>query len=233
MNIVFIAAVCILVFGMLNGLRKGLIRTVFSTFIIFAALAIAAYGSSYAAKFLKTTPLYNTVHTQIEGVINNEIQAGTDEVTGQIDAINNLPFPESIKKGLIENNNSKIYEALGIDEFAAYIADYISMVIMKAIAFAALFFLAFIILKIIELCLSAVASLPVLNGLNRAGGFIFGLVNGLMTIWFFFIIITIFAGTSWGMEIFRQINDSVLLSFIYNNNYLMAIIINISKLVFA
>ena len=73
MNIVFIIVICLLIFAMLNGLRKGLIRTVFSTFIIFAALAVAAFGSSYAANFLQTTPLYNAVNQQVERVISSEI----------------------------------------------------------------------------------------------------------------------------------------------------------------
>lgn len=85
-------------------------------------------------------------------------------------------------------------------------------------------------MKIVEVFLNAVVSLPVLNGLNKLGGILFGCVNGLMTIWFFFIIITVFAGTSWGVKVFEQINSSVLLSFLYNNNYLMAIIFNIGKL---
>ena len=232
MNIVFIIVICLLILAMLNGLRKGLIRTVFSTFIIFAALAVAAFGSSYAANFLQTTPLYNAVNQQVERVISSEIPDETAQVTEQIDAINNLPLPDGIKETLIENNNSKIYEAMGIDDFAAYISDYISMMILKAIAFVGIFILAFIILKIIEWCLEAAASLPVLHSLNRLGGLLFGAVNGLMTIWFFFIIVTIFASTQWGAEIFRQINESIILSFIYNNNYLLVIIMNITKMIF-
>lgn len=229
-NIVFIAAVVILAFGMFNGLRKGLVRAVFSTFIIFASLAIASFASPYGVKFLKTTPVYTGIHEQVMTVVGQELETTAQSVTEQIDAINNLPFPDSIKESLIENNNGKIYEAFGVADFADYIADYITMVIIKAIAFVVLFILAFIILKIIELCLSAAVSLPVLHSLNKLGGFLFGFVNGLMTIWFFFIIITAFAGTSWGVEIFRQINSSVFLSFLYNNNYLMAVVVNIGKM---
>lgn len=229
-NIVWIAAVVILLFGMFNGLRKGFVRAVFSTFIIFASLAIAAFASPYGAKLLKTTPVYDAIKTQVATVVTPEIEVPEDTVAGQIEAIKKLPFPESIKEHLIENNNGKIYDTLGITDFVAYVADYIAMVIIKAIAFVTLFILAFIILKMIELCLNAVVSLPVLHSLNRFGGFLFGAVNGMMTIWFFFIILTAFAGTSWGIEVFKQINDSVLLSFLYNHNYLMAIIFNLGKL---
>lgn len=229
-NIVFVAAVLILLFGMFNGLRKGFVRAVFSTFIIFASLAIAAFASPYGGKFLKSTPMYGFIHEQVQNVVTPEIEATADTASGQIDAIKQLPFPDSIKESLIENNNGKIYEALGITDFAVYIADYITMMIIKAMAFVGLFILSFIVLKIVEVFLNAVVSLPVLNGLNKLGGILFGCVNGLMTIWFFFIIITVFAGTSWGVKVFEQINRSVLLSFLYNNNYLMAIIFNIGKL---
>lgn len=230
MNIVLIAAIVILLFGMFNGLRKGFVRAVFSTFIIFASLALASFGSPYGAKFLKTTPVYDGIHGQVSAVLSQELETTANNVTEQIEAIKKLPFPDSIKDGLIENNNGKIYEALGISDFAVYIADYITMIIIKAIAFVILFIIAFILLKMAELALSAVVALPVLHGLNKLGGFLFGVLNGLMTIWFFFIIITAFGGTSWGMEVFRQINDSIFLSFLYNNNYLMAIIVNIGKI---
>ena len=230
MNVVFIAAVVILLFGMFNGLRKGLVRAVFSTFIIFASLAIASFASSYGAKFLQATPVYDGINGQVTAIIGQELEMAEDNVTEQIEAIKKLPFPDSIKDGLIENNNGKIYEAFGISDFAVYIADYITMVIIKAIAFVVLFIIAFILLKMVEFALSAVAALPVLHSLNKLGGFLFGALNGLMAIWFFFIIITAFAGTSLGIEIFRQINDSIFLSFLYNNNYLMAIIVNIGKI---
>lgn len=74
--------------------------------------------------------------------------------------------------------------------------------------------------------------IPVLNGLNKIGGFIFGLFNGAVYLWIACIIITIFAGTGWGQEIFAQINDSVILSYIYNNNYLLSFLANMGKVLF-
>ena len=231
MNIVLIITAVIFLFGALNGLRKGLIRTVFSTFALIASLVIAAYGGPYAAKFLKTTPFYEQMCGKVQGAITLEIEEETtDQISGQIDTINQLPFPEEIKKGLIENNNSHIYEALGIDKFTQYMANYICMLIINVVSYILVFIIGYIVLRIIGLLLDGIADLPVIGGLNRLGGLILGMINGIAGIWVLFIIITIFCTTEWGIEAFRQINENQILTFIYNHNYLLGIIKNIGAM---
>ena len=80
--------------------------------------------------------------------------------------------------------------------------------------------------------LDMMSRIPVVNGLNKIGGFIFGLLNGVVYLWIACIIITIFSATAWGQYIFAQINDSVILSFIYNNNYLLELLANMGKVLF-
>ena len=80
--------------------------------------------------------------------------------------------------------------------------------------------------------LDMLSRIPVVHGLNKAGGFVFGLLNGVVYLWIAFIIVTIFSTTSWGQYIFAQINDSVILSFIYNNNYLLVLLANMGKVLF-
>lgn len=237
MNIVFIIAAAIFIFGTLNGLRKGLIGAVFSTFILFAALAIAASTGQYAAKALKGTGIYDKIYQGVESTIlshsDDSSQEGSEEipVSGQIEAINNLPLPESIRKGLIENNNTEIYNALGLNSFVAYVADYIAMMLLNAIGYILVFVVAYIILKLLGLLLNGVAHLPVLNGFNRLGGFLFGVCNGIMGIWLFFMIITAFGATGWGSYALEQINNNPILGFMYNHNYLVSVITNIGKII--
>jgi uncharacterized membrane protein required for colicin V production len=229
MNIILIITGVIILLGVLNGLRKGLISSVFSVFALFAAMALAAYGGPYAAKFLRTTAVYSTVYDTVETNISEKLTIEMPTQTGeQIEAINQLPVPESIKKGLIENNNADIYQALGIDSFTAYMSDYISMLVINAIAYLLVFILAFIILKIICCMLNGLMELPILRGMNRLGGAIFGFCNSIMTIWLLFIVLTACSATTWGTQIMAQINDSQILTMMYDHNYLMNIIENIS-----
>ena len=80
--------------------------------------------------------------------------------------------------------------------------------------------------------LDMLSRIPVINGLNKIGGFIFGLFNGAIYLWLACIIVTIFSTTQWGQYIFQQINDSVILSFIYNNNYLLQLMADMGKVLF-
>lgn len=255
MNIVLIVTIGLLLFGALNGLRKGLIKTVFSTFALIAALVIAGFCGPYAAKFLKTTVVYDQlfykVETSVESILMQDagirqdsavigdmipqsemLNSAFDDIGEQIEAINKLPFPDQIKNGLLDNNNYQIYDILGINKFVQYIANYICMLVINAIAYVGVFIISYIILKLIGLLMDGFSELPVLNGLNRTGGLILGMANGVMAIWFMFIVITLFCTSEWGTEAFRQINENVILSYIYNHNYLLSIIKNIGVLIF-
>ena len=76
--------------------------------------------------------------------------------------------------------------------------------------------------------LNGLMELPILRGMNRLGGAIFGFCNSIMTIWLLFIVLTACSATTWGTQIMAQINDSQILTMMYDHNYLMNIIENIS-----
>ena len=141
-------------------------------------------------------------------------------------------MPEFIRDLLKTNNNADMYEALGISEFSEYVSNYITCLILNAISLVVSFLVLYIILRIVGCMLDMMSRIPVVNGLNKIGGFIFGLLNGVVYLWIACIIITIFSATSWGQYIFAQINDSVILSFIYNNNYLLELLANMGKVLF-
>jgi len=236
MYTVWIIVAVLFLFGALNGLRKGLIKSVFSTFALIAALVLAAWGGPYVAKFLVTTPVYATMCDKVENAMSDQLGEVTGaqeevsgQISGQINAINALPLPEELKKGLIENNNSQIYEMLGIDQFTQYIARYICILIMNVLAYIVVFLLAYIVLKIIGLLLDDIAQLPVLSTLNRLGGLILGMINGVLAVWVMFVVITLFCTTDWGQEAYRQINASPVLTLVYDHNLLLDIIKNIGN----
>ena len=159
-------------------------------------------------------------------------EAVDEQVSKQMEAIEQLPFPDGIKDGLIENNNREIYDALGVDRFAQYVANYVAILVINVMSYVIVFVVAYVVLKIIEWMLEELAELPVLDGMNRVGGLILGIINGFVGIWVLYIIFTLFCTTEWGLAALRQINESRILSFVYNHNYLLEIIKNIGKILF-
>lgn len=228
MNIVLIVIGIICLLEVLNGLRVGLVRSIFSTFALFASMALAAYGGPYAAKFLKTTPVYTMVYSAAETTIFDNIQTELTAQTGeQVNAINQLPLPEAIRNGLIENNNAETYVAMGAESFASYIAEYISTLVINALAYLVVFIIAYIILKIACSIVNSVMNLPGLRHVNRIGGAAFGACNAVMAVWLFFVLVTAVSTTGWGQEILKQINDSAILTYLYDHNILINVVKNI------
>lgn len=245
MNIVSIIAIIIILLQVLTGMRRGLIKTIFSTFAFAVAIIVAIQFGPMVSRLFQDTSLYTNINERIEQSIfpaediqeidedqENSDQEDVTRVTDQVELINNLPLPQALKDALIENNNAEIYEALGINRFKAYVANYLTQVVINAISFLLTFAVVFLLLKIIQYSLDLLSKIPVLNGINRIGGMAFGLINGVAFLWIICIVATVFSTTSWGQYLFQQINDSTFLQMIYNNNYLLVGISSMKNLLF-
>jgi hypothetical protein len=223
MNILSWAALVLLAVYALNGWRRGMVRTVFATFTIIVALAIAVNMSSYVSHVWQNTSAFDLLNESIEHSLFGE-SGDINSVADQTEWIQALPVPSSLKALLLENNNSDMYSALGISEFKSYVTNYLANLILNALSFVVVFVLAIIALKILAACLNIISHLPVLHSLNKLGGCILGLVNGYIVLWIICVVVTIFSGTELGGYIATQINESIVLQLIYNHNYLMSFV---------
>ena len=76
----------------------------------------------------------------------------------------------------------------------------------------------FIAVHLLINLLDLVAKLPGLNAVNKSGGAVSGLIIGYIIIQIVFLVITVFSGTGWGNSLMLQINESPLLTFLYNSS---------------
>lgn len=257
MNIFTIIAAAILIINVLNGLRRGLIASLFSTFsfiiAVFAALAVTPALSSAVI----ASPVYDSVNTGVQAVLfsreaggdengsgsgqglvsrdalqltayqPDEAGQGTDDQgSGMSDGsqekfIEGLPLPDYLKDALAANNNINIYDALGVNAFQTYVSSYLSRIIIRVLVFIIVFAAVSILLKLIGLALDLVDRIPVLGAMNRVGGLIFGIINGLFILWLICSAATVFGGTQLSSYIYEGISGNPVLSALYNNNILM------------
>ena len=75
-----------------------------------------------------------------------------------------------------------------------------------------------ILLYALNKVLDVFAKLPLLKQANKLVGMALGLVQGILLVWLFFALVTVISGTEFGQTMFRYINESKLLSFLYTNN---------------
>lgn len=230
MNVLSWAALALLIVYAVNGRRRGLILTVFSTFTMVISIAVAINVSPYVSQTWQNTSFFNAVSQRVEKTLFAEDSGEQSDVSEQTELIQSLPLPDSIKDALLENNNTQIYDALGITEFKTYVANYLTCLMINALSFILVFLGSVIVLRIVAGCLNIISYLPVLHSMNKLGGFLLGLVNGFVILWIICIAATIFSGTGLGGYIYGQINDSMFLKFIYDHNYLLTIVANLAYL---
>ena len=229
MNMVSWITLVILAVCTIRGLHMGMVRTVFSTFTFIAAMILAAFFSPRLNTVLQESPLYQTINVRVERTLEGSPELAAEGKEENL-VIENLPVPEFIRESLAENNDQNIYSLLGVDTFFHYISAYITRVILRVLAFLLVFFAAVIALRLLCALLDSIAGLPVLHTLNRAGGLVFGFVNGMIILWILCSIAALFAGTEAGAELNRQINESLVLQTIYNKNLLLILAAGLKKI---
>lgn len=75
-----------------------------------------------------------------------------------------------MKNRLLENNNSTIYQELGVKSFPEYAASYIARMILKVVAFLVTFILVWILVRALMAAVDLIGELPILGFFNHLGG---------------------------------------------------------------
>lgn len=229
MNWMLIIVLVIILGQAFVGLKRGLIKTVFSIFSVIIVMVLTALISPKVGKVLQSNEkIFEYVHENVEELIPEGIQM--DGMKEDTDLLKNLKLPEVIQTTLLKNNTESINEKLSTNNFKDYITNYLTCLVINAIGYVATFMVLTAIIKIVCNLVDIISKLPVLNTVNKIGGVAVGLVLGLLSVYVFFILITIFSGTQLGQTAFEMIERNSFLSMLYNNNILLGFILNASKI---
>ena len=139
----------------------------------------------------------------------------------QTQAIQQADLPNVFKSLLTVNNNSEIYQQLGVETFAQYVGSYLAKLIINIVAFLITFVLISIILRAIVFALDIVSSLPGVGIVNRLAGGVIGMVGAMVIVWTLYIIITLMYTTTVGKELFQMIQENQFLTMLYEYNPIM------------
>jgi len=153
----------------------------------------------------------------LEGAITKE---------AQIDAIKNLPLPESFKDILLTNNNPEMFKLLDVSNFTDYISGTLASIVVKIIVFIVLFIIIWILLTMLVNVINLIAKLPGLNEVNKFAGAGLGLLLGLAFIFIGFSLMSLIISTNHSPDMVALIEESRIGLFLYNNNPMMDLLNN-------
>ncbi|MGB4661632.1 MAG: CvpA family protein, partial [Mobilitalea sp.] len=213
-------------------MKVGFVKKVFSLCFMIVAVILTIWINPYVNDFMRgNDQISGSISTKVETVFHLENEKEAD-VSVQTEQIEGLSLPQSIKDSLVKNNTADVYEALSINSFKEYVTTYLSGIIINALAFIITFLVILIALWIVSIALDLISKLPLINQINKTAGLLAGIVHGLVIIWLFCILVTVFGGTEFGQKALQMIGESQLLSFIYNNNFLLQFVTGATKMFF-
>lgn len=227
MNWLFICLLAFCVLCVINGARKGFVRMAVSMVFLILVCILSSVLNPYVSSFIKeNTGLYRVFTENCSNMIEERLEESSSELTlnAQVQAIDSLPLPQTVKDGLMKNNTAESYRRLAVEQFADYIAAYLGNLLVSAVAFLVSFILAFLLIRIILGFTDLLTALPVISQINFAGGALLGFVSAMIWIGLFFLLAELLGNTAFGQLVQEALQESTAVHWFYDHNILWVLI---------
>jgi len=227
MNYIDIAVIVIILGMGFISYWKGFVRACLGLLPAVGAIAGAYFIYPHLSKFLRGSFVYTKIMDSVQSKLGLETILDNSIYSTQSDIINSLNAPEFLKDALINNNNSVVYDILDVSGIEEYISGYIANISVNILSMVTAFLAFFIIIKLLIRALDVVSDLPVLSFFNKSCGFAVGILKGTVFIWITGIVLTFFYYNETFAKFFELLSDSKLALFMYENNFLLFMILKI------
>ena len=208
--IVDIAILAIIVLCIIIGYVRGLTGSLIKILSFVLSLIIA---------FVLFIPVSNLIINNTE--IDENLESSIRNMIIQDEQNEDENMPEAITDYIgqkIDQAADDAKEAI-VDSTARDVA----LTIVKAGTWIALFIIARILLIFLRFITSLIAKLPVIKQFDKLGGIIYGLIEGLIIVYFLLALIS-FISPMLNGTLANAIDESFVGSMMYNNNLLLKII---------
>lgn len=216
-----IVILILLIFAVI-GYKRGLIRSAITLCSSIVALVLSFIVYPAINMMLKLTPMYTSIY---EGVFKKveAIDFGRGIQSQGNAIVENITWlPEFLTIQIKNNNNTAMYELLGVKTIQEYISMYIANMIVSLIAILITWFLLKVILgTMLRMLGSIIEHLPVISSFNHGSGLIFGLLKGIVTLSVIGLIIPLFITLPAFQNISQNIEASILTKWMYDNNFIL------------
>lgn len=140
-NWLFVVVAVYLVSMVLYGHYRGFVRLAVSAVSLVLSLGVVHFGAPSVANLLRSNEVvYQAVEDSVTKFIQKDDEAENEAADAappsvQRSIIEEMELPEQLKDALLENNNSEVYEALGVSSFTHYVSRYLANSLINIISF--------------------------------------------------------------------------------------------------
>ena len=156
--------------------------------------------------------------------IEKNVKVSADELYVPDNLLSGNKAIEEIVSDILKNEHfTKAKEDIQ-KEVNHRVAIYLTGIVINSGTFIIVYFLLSAGLYILSRVLNIISKLPVLNELNRMGGGIAGLFQGLVVVWLIFTLMIVFIDKPFVQEGMNQIEENVFLKLLFESNIIARVI---------
>lgn len=217
-DIIIIAVIALCTF---LGYKKGLIKLAVGILGFFLAIIIA---------LVLYTPISNFIinNTNVKDNIKNAIS----------DTVKFYVIKEESAEGEEKQQESKVMVTYidgivakqkemivtGEKELIDTVSDNVAVNIIRIGVALAVFIISKLILIFINVFADLIGKLPIIKQFNKAGGTIYGVIQGILIVYIVFAVISLIAPMLNNTDFLEQINNSLIGNMVYNNNIILKLL---------
>lgn len=237
MNWLLIIIVLLLALCVVNGYRKGFLRMMYSMVSWVIMFALVTWATPYINTFLRdNTSIYQTIavyceqqiREKTEKQIEQEAAAVPGEAADETQPADltklGVKLPDSVKNNISEKTADLAGEALDASGIYAQVSVGMADFILNGISFFIAFAVGMIVLHFFSGILGIVSRIPIIRGINKYLGTVAGAIYGFVVVWIAFYVIALCSTSEVGGALISYIYESPFLTYIYENNLIVALI---------
>lgn len=221
--------IAIIVCSGLIGMSKGFIYSMFRLVSFFIAAIVSVKCYPVLSDILDKTALFTNIKSGIydnlmlqQAAQSPQINEGARLTAGSV--IDNLNLPGFLKNMVEKNMIEKmpdLAKIVKIEEIMENLSNIIAHMVIDIISVVLLYIAVRIALIFLKFILQGIAKLPVFKQMDKLGGFAFGALEGLMTVYIVFTVLMLFSASPAFKVFFDAVGDSLLAKFFYQNNFIV------------
>lgn len=209
LDIILIGIIALSIF---LGYKKGLIKVAVKLF----AFVIAVVVTLVLYKPVSNLIIEKTeIDDNIKGVI---IENGTKEIQGNNGEIKEDGFMAYMQE-YVENTVAETQ-----NDIVTSVAEVTSVKAIELITIIGLFIVTRVALILLTFISDIITKLPILKQFNKIGGTLYGVLRGLLVVYFLLAIAFLIVSATGNNAIISVIDGSIITKFMYTNNILLNMI---------
>lgn len=218
--------IAIIILFAINGMRKGLILSLFTICSSIIAMIGAFIFYPVVSKVIQHTPFVTAFNNQL---VSKMHQIQTEKFGGALQStgnklLDNLNVPQLLRPQ-IEKNIGNLGSNMDFSDLSSKISNSITLIFSNVISIIVIFIIISIAMMFIKVLLKNITKLPILHQLDVVGGLFFGIVEGVLIIYITIAFLSLFGSNASIQPIIQAVDKSIIGGLFFKSNFIISFIV--------